>query len=154
MAEFKCMSCGELKENEEVCTCPNCGYTMFETPYDRRSVLISEIENFIYSLELKTLGREDLIFEEKDKDDRRFPDFDKVLKYVSNKERTEDFLNNLMETVEQLRLHFTSQFTKLYNVSFETLNNRISQYDEIFVSAIHLGYLPSLGLLAIESVWT
>ena len=41
---------------------------MFETPYDRRGILISEIERFFTSLEVQTIKREDLIFEGKDKD--------------------------------------------------------------------------------------
>ena len=119
MAEFKCISCSAVKESNSVCNCPECGYIMFETPYDRKEKLISEIENFISRLEVTSVIRENIVFEGKEKDDKRFPDYDKILKYVSCKERTEDFLRNLLETTEQLKLHFTSEFSKTYPVSFK-----------------------------------
>ena len=135
MAKYKCISCGEIKDSEKPCSCPTCGYRMFETPYDRRNMLISEIECFISRLEVGTVMREDLVFEGKDKDDKRFPDYDKILTYVISKERTEDFLNNLLETVEQLSLHFMAQFSKTNPVSFENLDGIIEQYDEVLCAA-------------------
>ena len=135
MAEYKCISCGEIKESEGPCSCPACGYRMFEAPYDRKDILISEMENFISRLEVLSVMREDLLFEGKDKDARRFPDYDKILKYVSSKERTEDFLNNLLETAEQLKSHFTSQFSKTYPVSYANLDGIIERYDEVLCEA-------------------
>lgn len=135
MSEFKCISCGTVKESKKSCNCPNCGYRMFQSPYDRKSILITEIKHFISRLEVTTVTRDDLIFVGKDKDDKRFPDFDKVLKYVSQRERTEDFLYNLLETVEQLKLHYTSEFSKTYTVSFDMLENIIEQYDEVLIEA-------------------
>lgn len=84
MAEYKCISCGEVKESEGPCSCPMCGYKMFEIPYERKNILASEIDNFISRLEVTTVVREDLIFEGKEKDDARFPDYDKILKYVTS----------------------------------------------------------------------
>lgn len=138
MSEYKCINCGEIKESENTCSCPACGYRMFMYPYDRRGILLSEIEDFISKLKVVSLSRDDLIFEGKEKDEKRFPDFDRILKYVSERERTEDFLNNLLETAEQLKLHFTSQFSKTYNVSFESIDGIIKQYDEVLCSAIRI----------------
>lgn len=135
MAEFRCISCGALKESESSCSCPVCGYKMFQTPYDRKSILISEIESFIARLEVKLVLREDLVFVGKDEDDSRFPSYDKILKYVSSKDRTEDFLSNLLETAEQLKLHFTDEFSKTYPVSFDNLDGIIAQYDELLYAA-------------------
>lgn len=135
MAEFRCISCGALKESESSCSCPVCGYKMFQTPYDRKSILISEIESFIARLEVKSVLREDLVFVGKDEDDSRFPSYDKILKYVSSKDRTEDFLSNLLETAEQLKLHFTDEFSKTYPVSFDNLDGIIAQYDELLYAA-------------------
>ena len=70
MAEFKCINCGEIKESENPCSCPACGYRMFETPYDRRSKLVAEIEGFISCLEWKAVTRDDLVFEGKDEDEK------------------------------------------------------------------------------------
>lgn len=108
MAEYKCISCGEIRQSESGCSCPVCGYKMFEMPYDRKSILISEIEHFFSSLEVQAVRKEDLVFTGKDKDERRFPDYNRILRYVSNRDRTEDFLDNLLETVEQLKLHYGS----------------------------------------------
>ena len=151
MAEFKCINCGEIKESENPCSCPACGYRMFETPYDRRSKLVAEIEGFISCLEWKAVTRDDLVFEGKDEDDKRFPDYDRIVKYVTGKERTEDFLNNLLETREQLKLHFTTGFSKVYPVSFDHLNEILKQYDEVLCAAARI-LLPEakVDLLPVE----
>ena len=136
MAEFRCINCGAMKESEEICSCPDCGYRMFETPYDRRAILTSEIKRFIESLEVKNILRKDLVFLEKDKDDRRFPNYDRILKYVSGSERTETFLANLLATVEQLKKHYTTEFSNTYKISFEQVDDKLKKYDEVLLEAI------------------
>ncbi len=74
----------------------------------------------------------------KDEDDKRFPDYDKILRYVTGRDRIEDFLNNLLETVEQLTLHFTTQFSKTYPVSFEILDGKSSSSDEVLRAALQV----------------
>ena len=152
MAEYKCISCGEIKESESLCSCPMCGYKMFEMPYERKNVLASEIDNFISRLEVTTVVREDLIFEGKEKDDARFPDYDKILKYVTSQARTEGFLTNLLETAEQLKLHFTSQFSKTYPISFENLNGIIKEYDEVLIAAAKI-LSPGVKIELSDLVW-
>ena len=152
MAEYKCISCGEIKESESPCSCPMCGYKMFEMPYERKNVLASEINNFISRLEVTTVVREDLIFEGKEKDDARFPDYDKILKYVTSQARTEGFLTNLLETAEQLKLHFTSQFSKTYPISFENLNGIIKEYDEVLIAAAEI-LSPGVKIELSDLVW-
>lgn len=152
MAEYKCISCGEIKESESPCSCPMCGYKMFEMPYERKNVLASEIDNFISRLEVTTVVREDLIFEGKEKDDARFPDYDKILKYVTSQARTEGFLTNLLETAEQLKLHFTSQFSKTYPISFENLNGIIKEYDEVLIAAAKI-LSPGVKIELSDLVW-
>lgn len=129
MAGYKCINCGEIKESEKICSCPKCGYRMFKLPYERRNKIIEEIKRFISALEMTEVKREDLDFDGKSNDDNRFPDYDKILKYVSSRDRTEDFLNNLLETTEQLKLHFTAEFSKDYPVSFERLENKIASLE-------------------------
>ena len=138
MPEYRCIGCGALKESDKPCCCPVCGYMMFQTPYDRKSIMVSEIESFIARLKVKTVVREDLAFDGKDTDDSRFPDYDKILRYVSSRDRTEDFLNNLLETVEQLKLHFTSEFSKTYPVSFKNIDGIIGQYDGVLYAAAQI----------------
>lgn len=152
MAEYKCISCGEIKESESPCSCPMCGYKMFEMPYERKNVLTSEIDNFISRLEVTTVVREDLIFEGKEKDDARFPDYDKILKYVTSQARTDGFLTNLLETAEQLKLHFTSQFSKTYPISFENLNGIIKEYDEVLIAAAEI-LSPGVKIELSDLVW-
>ena len=69
MAEYKCICCGEIKEVTDkkdtqenqgtqeklVFSCPSCGYKMFETPYDKREVLIGEIEKFLRCLMIENI---------------------------------------------------------------------------------------------------
>lgn len=138
MAEYKCICCGETKDSQGACSCPLCGHRMFELPYNRADVLLSEIECFISSLEVRSITRDDLVFEGKSKDDSRFPDYDKILKYVSTKDRTEDFLNCLLKTIEQLKLHFTSSFSNTYPVSFENVDAKIIQTDAVLISAANV----------------
>ena len=130
MTTYKCISCGATKESEGRCSCPVCGYMMFETPYDKKNVLISEIESYISHLMVTTVKKDDLIFIGKDKDDSRFPTFKQIRKYVSSQDKTESFLSNLLETVKQLNLHFSSQFSNTYPVSFDNIDKTIEKHDE------------------------
>ena len=152
MREYKCICCSETRQSDQPCFCPTCGYRMFEMPFDRKNVLVSEIKGFVSRLEVTTIIREDLEFEGKDKDDFRFPSYDQVLKYVAKRDRTEDFLDNLLETVEQLKLHYTSSFSKMYPVSFENIDGIIQQYDELLNSAAQI-LAPGSAAVLDPVVW-
>ena len=152
MAEFRCISCGAVKESEGICSCPECGYQMFEMPYDRKDKLLSEIERFFSELQVGTALRNDLIFEGKDKDDHRFPSYDRILKYVSGCERTEDFLSNLLETVEQLKIHYTSEFSNIYPISYQNLDEKIESYDETLLKAAEI-LLPESEIVLTSVEW-
>lgn len=138
MLTYKCINCGEIKESDSSCSCPVCGYRMFEMPYDRKEVLRSEIEHFIARLKINKISRDDLIFEGMEKDANRFPNYDKILKYVSHSERTEVFLKNLLETAEQLKIHFNSRFSKTYSVSFENIEGIVAEYDKVLSDALQI----------------
>lgn len=152
MAEYKCINCGAVKESENNCSCPSCGYLMFQSPYIRKDVLISEIAKFISRLEVRSITREDLIFEGKAEDEDRFPDYDKILRYVSGRDRTEDFLNNLLETTEQLKLHFTAEFSKVYPVSFSCIDAILEQYDRALSAAVRV-LMPEAGISLDPMQW-
>ena len=62
MAEYKCICCGETKESEKACTCPNCGYKMYPVPYDRKQVLADEINGFIQHLLLSEIKPKEVTF--------------------------------------------------------------------------------------------
>jgi DNA-directed RNA polymerase subunit RPC12/RpoP len=41
MKEYKCIVCGHTKETEKDCSCSECRYKMFQTPFDRKVILIN-----------------------------------------------------------------------------------------------------------------
>jgi len=134
MTTYKCINCGEIRENQIVSTCPTCGYTMFESPYDRKSILISEIQKFIDFFEVTSINRNDLVFDGKEIDDHRFPNYERILKYVSSRDRTNDFFNNLYETINQIKQHFTTSFSNSYPISFDIVVEKIAQYDKMLLN--------------------
>lgn len=138
MMEYKCISCGETKESNQPCSCPACGYKMFPMPFDRKSILLSEINGFLARLEVTDVTREELVFKGKEKDAQRFPDYERVVRYVTSFARTEDFQTGLLRTVEQLKLHYTSPFSKIYPVSFEQIEQRIEDYDAVLRDAMRV----------------
>lgn len=138
MMEYKCISCGETKESSQPCSCPACGYKMFPMPFDRKSILLSEINGFLARLEVTDVTREELVFKGKEKDAQRFPDYERVVRYVTSFARTEDFQTGLLRTVEQLKLHYTSPFSKIYPVSFEQIEQRIEDYDAVLRDAMRV----------------
>ena len=124
MAEFKCISCGEVKESEKECICPVCGYKMFETPYERAEVLRKEIREFIAQHRLNEIpldsfdifrkvlkeGRTEADGEEFDiihmsEDNARFPGFLKIREYICSSEKTEIFHERVNNSLEQIRKH-------------------------------------------------
>ena len=105
MMEYKCISCGATKESDQSCSCPVCGYKMFPMPFDRKNILLSEINGFLAHLEVTDVTRKELVFKGKEKDAQRFPDYERVVRYVTSFARTEDFQTGLLRTVEQLKLH-------------------------------------------------
>ncbi len=138
MPEYKCISCGETKESESPCSCPHCGYMMFALPYDRKEVLKGEINSFISRLEVTSVVSSDLVFDGKDKDNHRFPDYDRILKYVTGRDRTEEFQSNLLETAEQLKKHFSTDFSNTYPVKFDIIDGVVSQYDEVLRASVQI----------------
>ena len=55
MAEYRCISCGAVRESEASCSCPECGYKMYETPYERSEVLKKEIVGFLSRLKISEI---------------------------------------------------------------------------------------------------
>ena len=121
MAEFKCICCGHIKESEKECTCPECGYKMFETPYDRKDMLRKEITRFVSCLRLTELDDDSFYYfrneekktqsksdEEPDiiskaEDDNRFPSFNSIRDYACAAQKTELFLERLSASLEQIK---------------------------------------------------
>ena len=121
MAEFKCISCGAVKESEKSCSCPVCGYKMLETPYDKDEALRREIRGFIGKLRLTEVTEDSFEFfrevpldntdeddDDSDKkvkiirksqDDKRFPDYHTIQGFVCAATKTEMFCERLNESI-------------------------------------------------------
>ena len=147
MAEFKCISCGAIKENEENCSCPVCGYKMFKAPYDRSDVLRREIRDFIGKLRLAAIPGDALTFYRegrtkngenilKAKDDKRFPDYLTIQGYVCAANKTEAFVGRLSESIEQIRTHLHEYYRRTYKVSLKSLNDSVDTLDAILNQAL------------------
>lgn len=138
MAEYKCICCGEVINSETTCTCPICGYKMVELPYNRKEVLIEEIRSFLKALRVNQIIREDLIFVNKDKDDKRFPSFEKIQEYVAKQEKTEDFIKALKYSVENIQVHYRNDFSKTYKTSMEFVDNIVQKKGNVLKEAMYV----------------
>ena len=158
MAEYRCISCGAVKESDKSRSCPICGYKMLETPYDKDEVLRREIRDFIGKLRLTEVTEDAFeIFrkvplddtkandddsEKKDKiirksqDDKRFPDYHTIQGYVCAATKTEMFCERLNESVEQIRKHIHTAYFQQYQVSIENLKDTIDGLDEVLKKAL------------------
>lgn len=173
MREYKCISCGAVKESDKECSCPVCGYKMFEVPYEKSEVLRKEIRRFVEKLRptefkssylqfyrLKPTGEkndsgEDLfqiIF--KKQDDERFPDFAKIQGYVCASKKTEVFLERIKESIEEIKKHLHAEYAQDYDVSTEELSLETNALDSVLKEVLSaLGVkadLPELNLPEIK----
>lgn len=158
MTEFKCISCGAVKESEKSCSCPVCGYKMLETPYDKDEALKREIRDFIGKLRLTEVtgdsfeffrevpldetddddddGKKKVKIIWKSQDDKRFPDYNKIQGYVCAATKTEMFCERLNESVEQIHKHIHEAYSQQYQVSLEDLKDTIDELDEVLQEAL------------------
>ena len=96
MSNYKCINCGEIRKVEEKYSCSRCGYTMYQMPFDKKTVLLKECKRFLktilapcienrhfefYRTEIDPeTDKERIIY--KPKDDARFPSFSAIKKYI------------------------------------------------------------------------
>ena len=156
MTEYKCIACGHVKESEDTCSCTECGYKMFPTPFDRKTVLASEIQSFIKALMLSEIKDEYLSYfrmvlkkkakteDEKDeyekilksKDDGRFPDFNKIQNYICSADKTEKFVERLNSSLDQIEKHIGTPFQMEYETDFKELSVILEGYEEVIKKAL------------------
>ncbi len=157
MAEYKCICCGEIKESEKNCTCPNCGYKMYPTPYDRKQVLADEINSFVNHLKLSEIKSSDISFARKEpltkkgdgdsdeqkfkmipksEDDKRFPTFDTIQSYVCAGKKLEDFFTRLNKSLEELKAHIHEEYQRDYEANYDVLKIQISSLDLVLKQAL------------------
>ena len=168
MAEFKCISCGAVKESELPCSCSVCGYKMFETPYERAEVLRKEIIDFISHLKVSEIsydffniyrqvpkkgaepGEDEYSVVYKHEDDKRFPGFEKIQGYVCSSSKTEMFHERLNTSIEQIKKHIHTPYSQEYSVCLSALQIDIEGRDNVLknvMSELGIGLeLPELVL--------
>ena len=124
MADYRCISCGEVRESDATCSCPVCGYKMFELPYDRTEVLREEIRGFLSRLTVTDVSTDSFTvfrtvaekadssepmglkqISKQDDDRKHFPDFETIQNYVCSADKTEIFLERLHYSLEQIHGH-------------------------------------------------
>ena len=156
MPEYKCISCGEVKENDTGCSCPVCGYRMFEIPFDREVLLKKEIQNFVchlrqieilndsfeffregFSDEELDSGEKELIRITKEKDDERFPTFEMIQRYVCASAKTEVFFERLNNSILQIQNHIRTAYRQQYQVGLEGIKLSIEETDVVLNRALN-----------------
>ena len=155
MDQFKCISCGEVKESKKACNCPVCGYRMFQLPYQRKTILVKEIQGFIGHLKITKLsdkgdsyyrkeftqmfdadGNAQYNIIPKSKDDQRFPDYEMILDYVSHSKKTEVFIERLQTSIEQIRKHLHEKREQKYFYRVSDLKNDAKKLDDVLIKAL------------------
>lgn len=154
MATWRCISCGTTKESEKSCVCPECGYRMFEAPYERGELLKKEIRGFLQKLMPHEIRRDGfLVYRQvskgvnretgeeilervlKSADDQRFPDFLKIQNYVCDAVKTEQFYQRLTTSICEIRKHMHTPFAQDYKVSLLHIKTETERMDAVLTEA-------------------
>ncbi len=156
MAEYKCICCGEVKQREKSCTCSKCGYKMYPMPYDRKQALADEINAFVKHLMLSEINPKEIIFSRqepaqrngssddepkmviipKDKDDKRFPDFDTIQGYVCAGKKAEEFFTRLNKSLEEIKAHIHETYQQDYIAEYTEVKKKIAMFDVALKEAL------------------
>ena len=156
MAEYKCISCGAVKESKKTCSCPTCGYKMFELPYERFDVLRREIRHFLFQLRLSKItydrfsifrrvpknknsetGKEQYIVISKNEDDNRFPGFSRIQDYVCSSTKAEMFYERLKTSIEQIKKYIHEPYANEYCVSLHNIKTEIQVFDSVLKESVN-----------------
>ena len=172
MSEYRCISCGAVKEYTNPCNCPVCGYRMFEMPYERYEILINQIKSFLLHLRLNEVPFEMLKIYRKDldesgngfcvitkaEDDGRFPDFNRIQGYVCSAAKTEIFCERLHKSLDEIRKHFHEQYSRKYTVELNEAKGAIEARDSVLrdaLSELKISYEPpAVEFPTIELLYT
>ena len=144
MGTFRCIHCGETMEQEAESTCPVCGCRMFAWPYDRVTVLKTEIRIFLQRLEKPAIKPDDFRFYRQEDgraiskatDEKRFPNFETIRDYICKAEKTETFFQRLNQSVRELHGYFETPFRQNYQVLLDALAGDVRRRDQIMLEAL------------------
>lgn len=152
MIEHKCIFCDQIKESESICTCTNCGHLMYPLPYERKELLISKIKESLNDLILTKIDPITILFyrleqnKEDTKDNKkyitedilRFPSYKKILEYISSSNKTEELIERLNGTFEEIEKHFNTPYHMEYVGDYENIYEAINKYEEVLTNAFNI----------------
>lgn len=143
MAEYKCIMCGETDDNKKIHNCPVCGYRMFPVPYVKTEILRKEINDFLLTFCKMPVNCEKIRFtrlkspnaKKKEtinlaSDQQRFPSFEKIFGYVLSSKKTEEFLERLQTSVENIGDYVNQEFHMTYTVETEGLSDSLKKHTQ------------------------
>lgn len=145
MTQYRCLRCGTTAEYEEHKFCPSCGFIMAPVSRSRKQALIQEIRKRIIIPERLKVSAEQLTFYRNIKpnrkadgekivtlaeDQKRFPDFSEIYKYIRAAKKTEIFFERIDNTLEQIRKHIHQPFSEKYQTNYENLIQKIDIIDQ------------------------
>lgn len=150
MSNYKCINCGEIRKVEEKCSCSRCGYTMYQMPFDKKTVLLKECKRFLktilapcieshhfefYRVELDSESdKERIIY--KSEDDARFPSFDTIKKYILSARTSELMIERAKTSLAQIKAYISTPYAQTYRVFDSHAYEEIKRRDEIIINAM------------------
>lgn len=143
--EYKCLNCGRVRESSGTCTCSECGFKMFPTPYDRREVILGEIKLFIDKLQQNDINVDSFDYVDKDKIDARFPSFDKIKKYAYEADKTEKYINRINQSIEEIDTYVHSSIDKICKLNGKPFEESINKRNAVLVKAVKLAFDKELA---------
>ena len=142
MSTYRCIGCGAVEERNKKSSCSFCGFLMYEEPYDRAMLLKSEITAFFNCLTTTNINAQHFDYYREEKgsnnttnvinkrqDDKRFPIFNEIQKYICSSSKTEVFHQRCTDTIHALKSHNLSPYTRTYKVSYSPLIDDINEVD-------------------------
>ena len=158
MAEYKCICCGMMKESNKNCTCAVCGYKMYPAPYNRKQILVDEVNRFIDQLKLNKVDTKDIVFSRKEpsskkaanpenqkmikipksKDDQRFPDFTTIQNYVCGGKKIDEFFTRMEKSIGELKKHLHEEYKNEYEAEYDILKGNIAGLDKVLNDAMEV----------------
>ena len=150
MSNYKCINCGDVRQVEEKCSCSRCGYTMYQMPFDKKTVLLKECKRFFktilapcieihhfefYRVEIDSeTDKEQIIY--KSEDDARFPSFDTIKKYILSARTSELMIERAKTSLAQIKAYISTPYAQTYRVFDSRAYEEIKRRDEIIIKAM------------------
>lgn len=152
MSNYQCINCGQIKESEEKCSCSRCGYTMYEMPYDKKTMLQKECKRFLqtvltpcvkashfdfYRVDFDDETKKEVIIK-KSEDDARFPSFETIKEYILSARTSELAIKRAKKTLDEIKTHISTPYQQKYQVSNERVCASVKERDEVVTQAMQI----------------